>query len=265
MLASNFRFSTEDVDIAELGRPWPDWLSDVVARIASQNGWSDDWFNDAVTLSLEPARAQPIETSCSWGTFPRAATRRGPDGVRADGAIYAGSEAQGASRVEFRQGNEGPRRRRAACCEFLTSPTLSEAIAILPKFFPNSAADADKAAICAKAHPVHGSSPAMRPATLAEAYERIIAGDAAAKRRCRNFSTLSISRQLPEARLDTLARRAAADRRRAARCAGGAVAEYLARQYRLPSDPGMGVRACALSRSRLAHVAVRRARPCANI
>ena len=33
MLASNFRFSTEDVDIAEIGRPWPDWLSAVVARI----------------------------------------------------------------------------------------------------------------------------------------------------------------------------------------------------------------------------------------
>ena len=25
MLASNFRFSTEDVDIAEITRPWPDW------------------------------------------------------------------------------------------------------------------------------------------------------------------------------------------------------------------------------------------------
>jgi len=26
MLASNFRFATEDVDIAELDQPWPDWL-----------------------------------------------------------------------------------------------------------------------------------------------------------------------------------------------------------------------------------------------
>ncbi len=34
MLASNFRFSTEDVDIAEIGQPWPSWLSEVVARIA---------------------------------------------------------------------------------------------------------------------------------------------------------------------------------------------------------------------------------------
>jgi predicted proteasome-type protease len=36
MLASNFRFSTEDVDIAEIGQPWPSWLSDVVARVATQ-------------------------------------------------------------------------------------------------------------------------------------------------------------------------------------------------------------------------------------
>ena len=49
MLASNFRFSTEDVDIAEIGRPWPDWLSDVAARIATRNGWLEHWLNDAVT------------------------------------------------------------------------------------------------------------------------------------------------------------------------------------------------------------------------
>lgn len=27
MLASNFRFATEDVDIREIGTDWPDWLS----------------------------------------------------------------------------------------------------------------------------------------------------------------------------------------------------------------------------------------------
>jgi hypothetical protein len=30
LLASNFRFTTEDVDIAELGVPWPQWLIDAV-------------------------------------------------------------------------------------------------------------------------------------------------------------------------------------------------------------------------------------------
>jgi len=42
MLASNFRFGTEDVDIAELGTPWPQWLLDVVDKIAVRNGWSEE-------------------------------------------------------------------------------------------------------------------------------------------------------------------------------------------------------------------------------
>ena len=42
MLASNFRFGTEDVDIAELGQPWPQWLTNVVHEIASRSGWSEE-------------------------------------------------------------------------------------------------------------------------------------------------------------------------------------------------------------------------------
>ena len=49
MLASNFRFATEDVDIASLGAPWPDWLTAIVETIAERNGWAEDWLNDAVT------------------------------------------------------------------------------------------------------------------------------------------------------------------------------------------------------------------------
>ena len=33
MLASNFRFATEDVDIADIGRQWPNWLSEAVERM----------------------------------------------------------------------------------------------------------------------------------------------------------------------------------------------------------------------------------------
>src|ERR1044072_7729515 len=50
MLASNFRFGTEDVVIAELGEQWPDWLKDVVSEIAARNGWSQQWLNDGVTF-----------------------------------------------------------------------------------------------------------------------------------------------------------------------------------------------------------------------
>src|SRR3954471_1822590 len=60
MLASNFRFGTEDVDIAELGAQWPAWLNEIVSSIASRNGWSEDWLNDGVTFHLSsvavPAR-----------------------------------------------------------------------------------------------------------------------------------------------------------------------------------------------------------------
>lgn len=35
MLASNFRFTTEDVDMAEIGQPWPEWLANAVERIAA--------------------------------------------------------------------------------------------------------------------------------------------------------------------------------------------------------------------------------------
>ena len=37
MLASNFRFATEDVDISELERPLPVWLASVVQEIARKN------------------------------------------------------------------------------------------------------------------------------------------------------------------------------------------------------------------------------------
>ena len=36
ILASNFRFSSEDVDIAQIPEPKPDWLQEVVAEIAAR-------------------------------------------------------------------------------------------------------------------------------------------------------------------------------------------------------------------------------------
>ena len=39
MLASNFRFATEDVDVSQLEHPLPDWLAAVVHDIAEKNRW----------------------------------------------------------------------------------------------------------------------------------------------------------------------------------------------------------------------------------
>ena len=76
MLASNFRFATEVVDIAEIGRPWPAWLTAIVAEIATGNGWSEDWLNDAVTFHLSPL-ADHTADHIEFGSFPRL----GPPGL----------------------------------------------------------------------------------------------------------------------------------------------------------------------------------------
>src|SRR5205085_2238300 len=54
MLAGNFRFATEDVDIASIGAEWPKWLSDEVDEIAQDKHWSATWLNDAVSFHLSP-------------------------------------------------------------------------------------------------------------------------------------------------------------------------------------------------------------------
>src|SRR4051794_3111186 len=76
MLASNFRFGTEDVDIAELGQPWPDWLNEVVTKIARQNRWSEHWLNDGVAFHLS-AQVVPVRDLVAFGTFPRRSEKTG--------------------------------------------------------------------------------------------------------------------------------------------------------------------------------------------
>jgi hypothetical protein len=70
MLASNFRYATEDVDIAEIGQPWPAWLSDAVIRLAQENAWSATWLNDAVSFHLSTL-ARTDRDLTAFGTFPR--------------------------------------------------------------------------------------------------------------------------------------------------------------------------------------------------
>ena len=41
MLASNFRFATEDVDIARSASEWPDWLTEPLSEIARENDWQE--------------------------------------------------------------------------------------------------------------------------------------------------------------------------------------------------------------------------------
>jgi hypothetical protein len=61
MLASNFRFATEDVDVSELQRPLPDWLAKTVQEIAKDRHWRDDWFNDAVVFHLSSLADRAVD------------------------------------------------------------------------------------------------------------------------------------------------------------------------------------------------------------
>ena len=78
MLASNFRFSTEDVDIAEIKRPWPPdgcraplrVSPSVMAGCKIGSTMGQDFF---LSPLVEYRRSGPS----SWGTFPRAADKTG--------------------------------------------------------------------------------------------------------------------------------------------------------------------------------------------
>jgi hypothetical protein len=143
MLASNFRFSTEDVDIAEIGQPWPKWLSDVVARISTRNGWAEHWLNDAVNFFLSPL-AQPGRDLIIWGTFPRAADKTGLT-VFVPTARYMLALKLKALRVaKFDKGTKDLAD-VAGLLRVLDVKDEDAAIAILTEFFPKSAADAEKA------------------------------------------------------------------------------------------------------------------------
>src|SRR6202051_4784632 len=142
MLASNFRFATEDVDIADIGQHWPAWLSEVVKRIADQNNWSTTWLNDAVTFHLSPL-AQADRDLTAFGTFPRRDENVGLC-VFVPTARYMLALKLKALRVsEFEKGQQDMAD-VAHLLKFLELTEIEQAIAILAEFFPNSAVDADK-------------------------------------------------------------------------------------------------------------------------
>ena len=143
MLASNFRFSTEDVDIAEIGQPWPGWLSDVVARIATRHGWTEDWLNDAVTFFLSPV-AQSQRDMVIWGTFPRAADKTGLTVFLPTARYMLALKLKALRVAKFEKGTKDLAD-VAGLLRVLEITDADEAIGILLEFYPNSAADAEKA------------------------------------------------------------------------------------------------------------------------
>jgi hypothetical protein len=142
MLASNFRFATEDVDIEEIGQQWPAWLSNVAERIANENSWATTWLNDAVTFHLS-SLAQADRDLTVFGTFPRLGENVGLC-VFVPTARYMLALKLKALRIsDFGKGQQD----MADVAHLLKVLNLSEierAIEILAEFFPKSASDADK-------------------------------------------------------------------------------------------------------------------------
>ena len=74
MLASNFRFATEDVDVSQLEHPLPGWLALVVDKIAEKNGGKPSTMGSGFTSVLSRIAGSII---WSLGHFPGMPPRRG--------------------------------------------------------------------------------------------------------------------------------------------------------------------------------------------
>src|SRR3954465_7042826 len=142
MLASNFRFATEDVDVSELERPLPDWLARVVHEIAEQNRWPDEWFNDGVAFHLSPLADRSAD-HLEFGTFPRDGS---PPGlvVSVPSAEYLLALKLKAIRVMDPLRGETERLDILNLMQVVGISTADEAIVLLGRYFPVSAASPEK-------------------------------------------------------------------------------------------------------------------------
>jgi len=142
MLASNFRFATEDVDVSELEHPLPGWLGAVLREIAGKNQWQDDWFNDAVAFHLS-SLADRAADHLEFGTFPRDGTPPGL-AVSVPSAEYLLALKLKAVRVLDTLRGETERLDILNLMQVVGISTTEEAIALLGRYFPMSAASPEK-------------------------------------------------------------------------------------------------------------------------
>jgi hypothetical protein len=142
MLASNFRFATEDVDVSKLEHPLPDWLGTVVREIAQQNSWEEDWFNDGVAFHLSPL-ADGAADHLELGTFPRDSETAGLV-VSVRSAEYLLALKLKAFRVLDPLRGETERLDILNLMRVVGISTVQDAIALLGRYFPLSAASSEK-------------------------------------------------------------------------------------------------------------------------
>jgi len=142
MLASNFRFATEDVDVSKLDHPLPGWLAAVVQEIADQNHWQKDWFNDGVAFHLS-SLADSAADHLEFGTFPRDGTPAGLV-VSVPRAEYLLALKLKAFRINDPLRGEAERLDILNLMNVVGISTVDEAIVLLGRYFPLSAASPEK-------------------------------------------------------------------------------------------------------------------------
>jgi hypothetical protein len=142
MLASNFRFATEDVDVSELERPLPDWLAAVVDAITEENHWREDWFNDGVAFHLS-ALADRAHDHLEFGTFPRDGSPAGLV-VSVPSAEYLLALKLKAFRIMDPLRGETERLDILNLMQVVGISTVEDAIALLGQYFPLSAVYSEK-------------------------------------------------------------------------------------------------------------------------
>jgi hypothetical protein len=148
MLASNFRFATEDVDVSRLERPLPGWLATVVHEIAEDNHWQEDWFNDGVAVHLS-SLANGSADHVAFATFPRDGTPGGL-AVSVPSAEYLLALKLKAFRIMDPLRGETERLDILNLMQVVGISTAPEAIALLGQYFPISAASSEKQAFLLK-------------------------------------------------------------------------------------------------------------------
>ena len=142
MLASNFRFATEDVDVSELERPLPHWLTAVVHEIAEENRWREDWFNDGVAFHLSSI-ADRAADHLEFGTFPRDGTPAGLV-VSVPSAEYLLALKLKAFRIMDPLRGEAERLDILNLMRVVGISTIEDAITLLGRYFPASAVSSEK-------------------------------------------------------------------------------------------------------------------------
>ena len=142
LLASNFRYATEDVDVEDATVDRPDWLRVELEAIARRNGWADDWLNDAVSVHLSPEASRSTD-HVPFGSFPRGIGPYGLD-VLVPTPEYMLALKLKAMRVldPVKGAQEAGDIANLMRVAGVSSP--DDAVAILGRYFPRSASSPEK-------------------------------------------------------------------------------------------------------------------------